>query len=84
MFQAVLEMRFDQLPGHRKVQRKEYALHANQSEQEIDSALAFRRWFRPGREIDMSMTFDSVATDTASCPGCMLRCTESCGSKAKW
>ncbi|KAI4261493.1 MAG: hypothetical protein L6R42_003307 [Xanthoria sp. 1 TBL-2021] len=54
IFQTVLEMRFDQLPGHRKVQRKEYALSTEQSEQEIDSALAFRRWFRPGQEVDMS------------------------------
>ncbi|KAI4282036.1 MAG: hypothetical protein L6R38_003256 [Xanthoria sp. 2 TBL-2021] len=54
IFQTVLEMRFDQLPGHRKVQRKEYALSTEQSEQEIDSALAFRRWFRPGQEVDMN------------------------------
>ncbi|KAL8902722.1 MAG: hypothetical protein Q9207_004434 [Kuettlingeria erythrocarpa] len=55
IFQAVLEMRFDQLPGNRKVQRKEYALHADQSKQEIDTALAFRRWFRPGQHIHMIM-----------------------------
>lgn len=77
-------MRFDQLPGHRKVQRKEYALSTEQSKQEIDSALAFRRWFRPGQEVDMSMTFDSVINDAVSCPGCMLQCTETYGFKIKW
>ncbi|KAL8917160.1 MAG: hypothetical protein Q9208_008129 [Pyrenodesmia sp. 3 TL-2023] len=84
IFQSVLEMRFDQLPGHRKVQRKEYALHANQSKQEIDTAVAFRRWFRPGQDIDMSMVFNSVATQNTSCPGCKLRRTETSDSNVKW
>lgn len=84
IFQSVLEMRFVQLPGHRKVQRKEYALQANQSKQEIDTALAFRRWFRPGQDIDMSMVFNSFATQNTSCPGCKLRRSGTCDSKVKW
>ena len=83
-FQSVLEMRFRQLPGHSKIQRKEYALQANRSNHEIDSALTFRRWFQPGQDVDMSMVFDSFPTPSTSCPGCKLIYTATSASKVKW
>ncbi len=77
-------MRFDQLPGHGKVERKEYALQADQSKQEIDTVLTFRRWFRPGQDIDMSMVFNSFETHNTSCPGCKLQRSETSDTKVKW
>ena len=83
-FQSVLEVRFRHLPGHAKVQRKEYALQAERSNREIDSDLAFRRWFQPGQAVDMSMVFDRFLARNTSCPGCKLDSTESSDSKIKW
>ena len=83
-FQSMLEVRFRQLPGHGKVRRNEYALEANRSNQDIDSALAFRRWFRPGQDVDMSMVFDNSAGRTTSCPGCGIVATGPIDSKMKW
>lgn len=69
-FLSVLEVRFRQLPGHSKIQRREYSLETYQSNQVIDNATAFRRWFLPGQIIDMSMVFDGLSDLVVSCPGC--------------
>lgn len=80
----MLEVRFRQMPGHGKVQRKEYALESDRTNQDIDNALAFRRWFLPGQEVDMSMVFDDFVRRTTSCPGCGMIATEPTDSKLKW
>lgn len=80
----MLEVRFRQMPGHNKVRRKEYALEANRWNQDINDALTFRRWFRPGQEVDMSMVFERSAGRTISCPGCGVVATGSLDSKIRW
>ena len=80
----MLEVRFRQLPGHGKVQRNEYALEASRSNQDIDCALAFRRWFRPGQEVDMSMVFNNSAGQATSCPGCGIFASGPGDSRMKW
>ena len=80
----MLEVRFRELPGYGKVQRKEYALEAPRLGQDIDSALAFRRWFRPGQEVDMSMVFNHFQGSTTSCPGCGTVAPGSTESKMIW
>ena len=48
VFESILQVRFRQLPGHRKIKQKEYALQANVSSKDVDSSIAFNRSFLPG------------------------------------
>lgn len=70
-FEAVLEVRFRRVPGHRKIKRKEYALRSNMLNKDVEDSHAFNRCFFPGRRIDMSMIFDGESGASSSCPGCM-------------
>lgn len=69
-FDAVLEVRFRQCPGHRKIQHKEYALRVKSTNRDIDRSTAFNCTFLPGRHLDMSMIFDDGSGSLSSCPGC--------------
>ena len=71
-FEAVLEIRFRQLPGHRKIKQREYALRNNALERDVEKSLAFTRCFLPGKRIDMSMIFDGSIGGRSACPGCHL------------
>ncbi|KAM0800303.1 hypothetical protein BDR22DRAFT_258396 [Usnea florida] len=71
-FEAVLEVRFRQLPGHRKIKQREYALRNNALERDVEKSLAFTLCFLPGKRIDMSMIFDGSIGGRSSCPGCQL------------
>lgn len=71
-FEAVLEVRFRQLPGHRKIRQGEYALQASSWERDVERSLALNRCFLPGQRINMSMIFDGKFGRLSSCPGCHL------------
>ncbi len=86
-FEAVLEVRFRQLPGHRKIKQKEYALQANAVERDVEQSLAFNRCFLPGRRIHMSMIFDGRFGGWSSCPGCksvVPKTEEELESQTQW
>ena len=59
-FDAVLEARFRQCPGHRKIKRKEYSLRSNTHRKGIERTVDFRRCFFPGLHIEMSMIFVGI------------------------
>ncbi|MCJ1460592.1 hypothetical protein MMC28_010974 [Mycoblastus sanguinarius] len=69
-FEAVLEVRFRQLPGHRKIKQREYALRSDVLKKDVEQSIAFTRCFLPGQRIDMSMIFDGGSGSLSSCPGC--------------
>lgn len=86
-FEAVLEVRFRHLPGHRKIKQREYALRASALEKDIEQSLAFNRCFLPGQRIDMSMIFDGRLNGLSSCPGCNLvtsKTEEGLDSQVQW
>ena len=86
-FEAVLEVRFRQLPGHRKIKQKEYALRNNALKRDVEKSLAFTRCFLPGKRIDMSMIFDGSIGGRSSCPGCKLvtsKTEEEHDSQVQW
>ena len=72
VFDAVLEARFRQCPGHRKIARKEYALRSNVHTKEIERTVDFRHCFLPGRRVEMSMVFKGSRLEFNVCPGCKL------------
>ena len=77
VFDAVLEARFRQCPGHRKITRKQYSLRSDTQTKEIERRVDFRRCFLPGRRVEMSMVFEGSRLEVNVCPGCNLRCPES-------
>lgn len=80
-FQAVLEVRFRDVPGLKKVSRLEYAMQDTASQKALD--LANKSWqslFRPGRRVVMSMLFPQAeAPVSSSCPGRFTEDTTSGG-----
>lgn len=83
VLESVLEARFRQLPGHRKIKRKEYVLRANFSNKDVDSSsIAFNRCFLPGQHYDMSMIFNAARAQN-SCPACLLDTGEASDARVK-
>ena len=68
----MLEARFRQCPGHRKITRKEYALRFNTQDRDIERTVDFRRCFLPGRRVEMSMIFERILFHHTVCPWCKL------------
>jgi hypothetical protein len=74
-FDAVLEIRFRNLQGHRKIVEKQYGLQHGATGKEIERSKAWQRAFLPGQRVEMSMVFhreEPVSTDrnSVTCPGC--------------
>lgn len=84
-FESILEVRFRQLPGHRKIKRKEYALRSNVINKDVDTStsIAFNRCFLPGQRYDMSMIFNAAHAQN-SCPACLLDTEEASDARVKW
>lgn len=55
LWESVLEARFRNIPGERKIKRKEYALQDRFSQQDIQRSASFESCFLPGRRVDMSI-----------------------------
>lgn len=72
-FQAVLEARFENMPGLRKVRNLEYAMQDVQSKKILDFSTPWENNFRPGRRFNMSMVFQLPKAVTSSCPGCSTK-----------
>jgi len=86
-FDAVLEVRFRQLPGHRKVRQKEYALRSQAMKKDAGQSTTFQQSFLPGQRIDMSMVFAGNGGLLSSCPGCRTETSttkEELSSEVQW
>lgn len=70
-FQAVLEVRFSQVPGLKKVKGMEYALQDTTRKKALDLSRPWESIFRPGRKVIMSILFQQIKTTVSSCPGCL-------------
>ena len=84
-FESILEVRFRQLPGYRKIKRKEYALRSNFIDKDVDTSTstAFNRCFLPGQHYDMSMVFNAAHTQNC-CPACLVDTKEASDAGVKW
>jgi hypothetical protein len=70
-FQAVMEVRFRHVPGLKKVQNIQYAIHESTSKRKIDLTAPWESVFLPGRKVNMSMVFRRPQTSMSSCPACL-------------
>ncbi|KAJ4350224.1 uncharacterized protein N0V89_008845 [Didymosphaeria variabile] len=77
-FNAVLEIRFRNLQGFKKIQDKQYGLQEKATRREIDKSRPWQRAFLPGQRIEMSFIFrsddrgepENEDAKTITCPGC--------------
>lgn len=70
VLESVLEARFQNIPGERKIRRREYALQDRSSQIDIQRSASFESCFLPGRRVDMSMVFKQENFSGTSCPSC--------------
>ena len=74
-FHAIMEHRFSNLQGFRKIQQRKYGLQDRATRREIEQTRPWQRAFLPGQRVEMAFIFqsgeqdDANATDT-TCPGC--------------
>lgn len=86
-FQAVLEARFQNVPGLRKVRNLEYSMRDVQTQQILDLSRSWGNKIRPGRKFVMSMVFELPKAVISSCPGCSTETfnrLENKGSEFQW
>lgn len=69
-FEAVLEHRFRDVPGERKVRLKEYTFQDCVTRRDVDRSKPWNRAFFPGQRIGMSLVFRGNGCDISSCPNC--------------
>lgn len=70
VFQAVLEARFQGVPGLKKVKSLEYVLQDLATRRKIDVTKSWESIFRPGKRVNMSMVFSQYQAQASLCPGC--------------
>lgn len=70
-FDAVLETRFRDLQGYKKIVSKEFVLQERSTKQDILRTRPWEGAFLPGQRVDMSMVFTDLWKEgQMSCPGC--------------
>lgn len=82
-FGAILEFRFQELPGRHKVKRKEYTLRSKLIDKDVDTSMTFNRCFLPGQRYEMSIVF-STPHAQSSCPACHVDTGEASDALVKW
>lgn len=81
---SVLEARFKNVPGERKIRQKEYALQDRSSKQDIRRDVPFNLCFLPGRRIDMCVLFEDNPCTPTSCPTCCWESTQDFATGGTW
>jgi len=75
-FNAVLQIRFRNMQGFKRVMEKQYSLQEKVTKRDIDQNRPWQRAFLPGQRIEMSFLFDipddnrDSSESNATCPGC--------------
>ncbi|EAT78354.1 hypothetical protein SNOG_14117 [Parastagonospora nodorum SN15] len=78
-FNAVLEIRFRDMQGSKKVKQKQYGLQDRATKRDIHQSQSWERAFLPGQRIEMSFLFDTQESENSqgivTCPGCQTLST---------
>jgi hypothetical protein len=90
-FDAILELRFQKMQGHKKVLNKEYIIQEHNTRREIRRDLPWEASFLPGQRVDMSLIFEKQEKETTqtttaetSCPKCQTVSTVLQDSDIQW
>ena len=84
MFDMILSERFKKHPGHRKVQRGEFAIEEDITGRELSREWDWCMCFRPGQKIDMSMVFSDLDNTSNRCPRCKTESAASAEVRTQW
>jgi hypothetical protein len=68
-FHSVLEVRFRNMPGHRKLKQRRYALQVGGTGRDVELSRPWQNAFLPGQRIEMSFIFEDRSGGN-TCPGC--------------
>lgn len=84
-FDGVIEERFRNYPGHKKILSKEYVLQEHRTKKDISRNRPWEGTFLPGSRVDMSMLFEETQDISRySCPGCQLVSDSPCEEDVQW
>lgn len=86
-FDAVLELRFRSVQGHKKVKNKEYVIQEHVTRREIRRNQPWEVSFLPGQRVDMSLVFESQEQKElprTTCPRCQTASAELQDSDIQW
>jgi hypothetical protein len=86
-FDAVLELRFQDVQGYLKVRNKEYVLQEHATKRELSRNRPLEVSILPGQRVEMAVIFEKrgeqILTQT-TCPGCQTPSTQSQNSEIHW
>lgn len=76
IFDAVLESRFEGIPGYQSVRQKSYVLQNRLTKEDVSRQTEFCNAFLPGQKVDMSVILKDIlesnrsSSSSSSCPRC--------------
>jgi hypothetical protein len=70
--------------GARKVERGRFAITDAKTNRDVDLNREWKRCFRPGQKVNMSLFFDELFSGTTTCPSCRAECRGTQDSEITW
>jgi len=85
-FDAVLELRFRDAPGYKKVQNRKYTFQEHGKKQDIVRTRPWDASFLPGQKINMSLIYKGVEEERTGpvCPACRNPSVEAQDTEVQW
>jgi hypothetical protein len=81
-FHSILDVRFQNVPGHSKMRQRKYGLQVRGTKKEIEQSRPWQYAFLPGQRVEMSFIFDDINTGD-TCPGCHTPSEGSVGAELR-
>jgi hypothetical protein len=81
-FHSILDVRFQNVPGHIKMRQRSYGLQVRGTKKEIEQSRPWQYAFLPGQRVEMSFIFDDINTGD-TCPGCHTPSEGSVGAELR-
>jgi hypothetical protein len=70
--------------GALKVEQGKFAITDARTNRDIDLNREWKRCFRPGQRVNMSLFFDDMFSRTTACPSCRTECIGDQDSEIEW
>ncbi len=84
MLDDILVNHFQQIPGEKKIQKKEFEIEDSLTRDRLTRKRPWSKFSRPGRKIDMSIIFKDVSKTSVICPKCSTISKEKKGVQVQW
>jgi hypothetical protein len=84
MLDSILLGHFRAVIGEKKVQKREFEIEDSMTRSTLSRKMPWSQVCRPGRKIEMSMTFKDVGKNSVICPKCDTISKEKKGIQIEW